>query len=110
MRRLGIFILGISTLFVASMGGERAVLRANAKEGNQIVYVGGMPAGFTLKTEGAQVIGTCEVITDGGACMPAREAGMRANDTILKVNNIKIESIAQLNEIINKSKGNCLKF
>ena len=110
MRRLGIFILGISTLFAASIGGERAVLRASAKEGNQIVYVGGMPAGFTLKTEGAQVIGTCEVVTDDGACMPAREAGMRANDTILKVNSIKIESIAQLNEIINKSKGKCLKF
>lgn len=111
MRKLGIFIFALSTLFVGTMGG-RSVFHANAEENKQgqIVYVGGMSAGFTLKTEGAQVIGTCEVTTEDGVCMPARDAGVRANDTILKVNEIKIESITQLNEIINKSKGNALKF
>ena len=111
MRKLGIFIFALSTLFVGAIGG-RSTLHASADANKQgkIVYVGGMSAGFTLKTEGAQVIGTCEVTTDDGTCRPARDAGVRANDTIMKVNNIKIESITQLNEIINKSKGNPLDF
>ena len=111
MRKLGIFIFALSTLFVGAIGG-RSTLHASADANKQekIVYVGGMSAGFTLKTEGAQVIGTCEVTTDDGTCRPARDAGVRANDTIMKVNNIKIESITQLNEIINKSKGNPLHF
>lgn len=110
MRKLGIFIFALSTLFAGNISARSFQASAAEHKQGQIVYVGGMSAGFTLKTEGAQVIGTCEVSTDDGACMPARDAGMRANDTILKVNNIKIESITQLNEIINKSKGNALEF
>lgn len=111
MRKLGIFIFALSTLFVGAIGGRSTIhASADANKQGKIVYVGGMSAGFTLKTEGAQVIGTCEVTTDDGTCRPARDAGVRANDTIMKVNNIKIESITQLNEIINKSKGNPLNF
>ncbi|MBE7100588.1 MAG: SpoIVB peptidase [Clostridiales bacterium] len=111
MRKLGIFIFALSTLFVGVIGGRSTIhASADANKQEKIVYVGGMSAGFTLKTEGAQVIGTCEVTTDDGTCRPARDAGVRANDTIMKVNNIKIESITQLNEIINKSKGNPLHF
>ena len=31
------------------------------------VYIGGMPAGFTLGMDGAQVVGICEVLTESGA-------------------------------------------
>ena len=111
MRKLGIFIFTLSTLFVG-MASRQPITLASADSTKQekVVYVGGMSAGFTLKTEGAQVIGTCEVATNDGVCRPARDAGVRANDTIMKVNGIKIESITQLNEIINKSKGNSMNF
>ena len=52
MRKLGIFIFALSTLFVGAIGG-RSTLHASADANKQgkIVYVGGMSAGFTLKTE-----------------------------------------------------------
>ena len=56
------------------------------------VYVGGMPAGFTLGMDGAQVVGICEVLTESGASCPAREAGLEVGDVIVAFNGIKITS------------------
>ena len=55
MRRLSAFLLGIFLSFGAAAGGIGVTVTAGA-EGRQ-VYVGGMPAGFTLSAGGAQVIG-----------------------------------------------------
>lgn len=107
MRKLSILFFGAVVSCVAAIGGIKGMetTEAVAAPQEQIVYVGGMSAGFTLKTGGAQVIGTCEVITENGVCAPALDAGLRAGDVIYKVEGITIESIAQLNEIVNKSNG-----
>ena len=42
------------------------------------VYLGGMPAGFTLGMDGAQIVGFCEVLTKEGTRSPAKEAGLEA--------------------------------
>ncbi len=109
MRKLGIFVLGASLALTASLPINNAVT-ANASEIERKVYVGGMSAGFTLKTGGAQVIGISEVLTDNGLYSPAGKAGVRAGDIIYKVENIRIESIEDLNEIVGKSKGRDLNF
>ncbi len=109
MRKLGIFILGatfsLSFTFCAS---EK--LTARGEEAGKLVYIGGMSAGFTLKTGGAQVIGLSEIATENGGRSPASKAGLRAGDIIYKVNGIKVETIADLNEIVNKSQGKALIF
>ena len=60
-----------SFVFIANNTHE---VTASAAE--QTVYIGGMSAGFTLKTEGAQIIGLSEVITDSGVSSPAAMAMM----------------------------------
>ncbi len=108
MRKLGIFVLGASlSLAFVFCGNEKIIAKA---EEERTVYVGGMSAGFTLKTGGAQIIGMSEVLTETGSKAPASGAGLRTGDTIYKVDGIKIQSITDLNEIVNKSKGKSLLF
>lgn len=113
MRKSGIFVIGAAMSLLCFCGGRGAkdiitVSAASATE--KTVYVGGMSAGFTLKTGAAQVIGTCEVITENGFCAPAAKAGVRAGDNIRKAGGIPINTVTELNEVINASKGKCLDF
>ena len=107
MRKLSIFVLGASLSFGFVFGGFQ-VREANADE--RIVYVGGMSAGFTLKSGEAQIVGLCEVITENGVISPAVNAGLRTGDRIVKVAGIRVETIEELNEIVNKSQGKALAF
>ena len=102
MRKSGIFIFGAALSFAFTFG-SYGVIRAQAEE--RTVYVGGMSAGFTLKTGGAQLIGTCEVISENGASCPAQNAKLRAGDCIYKAAGIKVDSVSELNEIVNKTQG-----
>ena len=110
MRRLGVFLLG----FFLSLGGicinkEIVKVKAATENAGVDVYVGGMPAGFTLSMGGTQVLGFCDVITDQGKSSPAMEAGIRAGDLIVSANGVNIETIASLNEVLAKNCENPLK-
>lgn len=102
MRKLSLFFMGVTMACACLYGGNLTVI---ASAEMQTVYVGGMSAGFTLKTNGAQVIGLSEVITANGSFSPASQAGIRVGDIIRKIGGIRVETIAELNEIIDKSKG-----
>lgn len=102
MRKLGVFVLG-AALSATFLFCNTPTVTGVAEETN--VYIGGMSAGFTLKTGGTQIIGMCEVISENGVSSPALDAGLRAGDTIVKIAGIRIESIQELNEIVNKSQG-----
>lgn len=106
MRRLSIFFAGAILSFAFIYSGNP---RIEASADSPIVYVGGMSAGFTLQTDGVQIIGICEVATENGNVSPASKAGIRSGDTIVKIGGIRIKSIAELNEIVNKSKGKSLE-
>ena len=69
------------------------------------VYVGGMPAGFTLGMGGAQVVGICEVLTENGAACPAREAGLEVGDVIVAFNGIKISSAEDIGSALSCCNG-----
>ncbi|MBQ8658572.1 MAG: PDZ domain-containing protein [Clostridia bacterium] len=103
MRRVSTFLIGI----VATAGfafSNANLVSASAQEHIYEVYVGGMPAGFTLSAGGAQIIGVCEVMTEAGPVSPASKAGIRAGDIIFKVAGIEVNSVGELNEILNKNK------
>lgn len=110
MRKSGIFFIGAALSIGIFCGNNAAKDIVCVSAAEKTVYVGGMSAGFTLKTGAAQVIGTCEVITENGFCAPAARAGLRAGDTIKKVGGINVETVTELNEIINESKGKSLIF
>lgn len=110
MRRLGVFLLG----FFLSLGGicinkEIVKVKAATENAGVDVYVGGMPAGFTLSMGGTQVLGFCDVITEKGKCSPAVEAGLRAGDLIVSANGIQIETITAFNEVLAKNGEKPLK-
>ena len=69
------------------------------------VYIGGMPAGFTLGLGGAQIVGICEVLTEDGAVCPARDAGISVGDIIYTLNGVRIESAADIDKVLETSKG-----
>ncbi len=69
------------------------------------VYIGGMPAGFTLGMGGAQVVGICEVLTENGAACPAREAGLEVGDVIIAFNGIKISSAEDIGSALSCCNG-----
>ena len=93
-----IVLLSVLLLFASQLG---TICGAAATE----VYVGGMPAGFTLGMGGAQVVGICEVLTEGGTACPAREAGIEVGDIIVSFNGITISSAEDIGNALACSNG-----
>lgn len=107
MRKLGVFFMGVVCSF-AFIYRTSNVFTVSAESAT--VYVGGMSAGFTLKTDGAQIIGLSEVITENGTFSPALQAGIKTGDVIRKAGGIRVHGVNDLNEIVNKSKGKELVY
>lgn len=102
MRKISAFLLSIFASFLLIFPITGVPVRATAENG-RFLYVGGMPAGFTLSAGGAQVIGICDVIGEDITLSPAKEAGIRSGDVITSALGVKIETIADLNSIIAKN-------
>ena len=69
------------------------------------VYIGGMPAGFTLGMDGAQIVGFCEVLTKEGTRSPAKEAGLEAGDLILSFGGMRVTTVADIDAAIRAGGG-----
>lgn len=107
MRKLGVFLLGAFLCVGAAVSFNQEMITVAAD--TKVVCIGGMPAGFTLSAGGLQVLGFCDVTTDTKKSSPASEAGIRAGDLIVEGNGIKVETIAQFNEILSKNGEKPLK-
>lgn len=68
------------------------------------VFLGGTPIGIVIKSDSLIVAEFVDVIADDGSYSPALRAGLQKGDMILKVDGIKIENIAQLNDIVINAK------
>ena len=64
----------------------------------ETVYIGGMPAGFTLGLGGAQVVGICEVLSEEGPVSPARDAGIRTGDLIVSIGGMRITTAEEIDK------------
>lgn len=100
MRKFKFSSLLILLIFIIAFAvvGAPIGVSADSKE----VYIGGIPAGFTLGLGGAQVVGICEVLTVEGTKCPAKEAEIYVGDIILTLNGISIESAQDLDAILAK--------
>ena len=76
---------------------------ASAYAQTESLYLGGFPAGFVLNTKNVEVIGLCEVLTDGGISSPARDAGIRTGDIIEAINGEKVTKTSDINDIISRN-------
>lgn len=66
---------------------------------------GGMAFGVKFFTEGAIVLGTTGVNTASGVVSPAKDAGLRAGDIIIRAGGSVFESASELTDIISGSGG-----
>ncbi len=64
------------------------------------IYLGGTPAGFTLATNGVEIVGLSDVITDKGVESPAKNADLRVGDFIVSINDVKILSFSDIEKAI----------
>ena len=105
MRKTFHYILGMTVSVVAGLGfSVRPFFYTTAAAESKEVYIGGVTAGFSLSTGGAQVIGLCDVVTDQGACSPAKIGGIQPGDLLKKAAGIRISKIGDLNEVLSKNK------
>ena len=73
---------------------------ASAARCGDDVYLGGMPAGFTLGIGGVQVVGICEVLSENGVVNPAKDAGLSVGDVIVSLGGIKVSSAAEIDGVL----------
>lgn len=66
---------------------------------------GGMPFGVKFFTEGVLVVGVTDVETPTGIASPAKEAGVKTGDVVLKVGGTEVDGVEKLSELIGKSGG-----
>ena len=76
------------------------MLTVPAEESRREVILGGVPFGLTMYTNGVLVVNV-----DENDASPAKEAGVKANDIITRVNGEEISSNEQLKKIITSSEG-----
>ena len=76
---------------------------AYANESEDCVYLGGMTAGFSLFTRGAEIVGVCDVLTENGLCSPSKEIGIKEGDLLLKLDDKQINNALDIkNYLSNK--------
>lgn len=72
------------------------------------VVVSGDSFGIKIFTKGVMVVGMSDVKTKDGNINPAKAAGLKIGDIILKADGKTVSSNEQLSEIFNNAKGNSI--
>lgn len=72
---------------------------------NDTVCLGGMPFGVRLYSEGISVVGFSDVDTECGAKNPGAAAGIRENDVIISVDQVKTDTVEDFISVIEGSNG-----
>ena len=65
------------------------------------VYVGGETVGFNLQSDGVICVGSNAVATENGTKEPIKDSGLMEGDAILKIEDIEIDNIEDIDTIIN---------
>ena len=68
-------------------------------------YLVGNVLGFTIKTEGATVVGTCDVITSSGLVSPCKNAGIKVGDVIYSMGNATVNSAHDVSNVLSSYDG-----
>ncbi len=74
------------------------------------VYLGGMPAGFTLSTNGVYVVGVCDVVTLNGIKSPAKDAGLEVGDLIKKLDGSDVKNVSDIEGAIKDKEMSQIEF
>ena len=98
------FLFLIISLFVLSLSFSFNNVTYSAYANESFYYLGGMPAGFSLSTKGAYVLGLTDVITENGIKCPAKSANIFPNDTILSIDGEEVSNSADIEKTLTNDK------
>ncbi len=87
-----------------------AVPTVRAASAPSTVYLGGMPFGVKLHTQGVLVVGVSEVEGATGRANPAYAAGIRPKDVITHINDTEVNTVAAVTHHIEEGGGKPLRF
>ena len=76
-----------------------------AKADENWLYLGGFPAGFTIKSKGADIVGLSDVICESGVCSPAKNAGVLVGDRLLNIDSVEISTAKDIELALKNNKG-----
>ncbi len=102
MRAFSFFLIVVFLFLSASLGisATTSPTAGSEKYQNLKLTVGGVPFGVKFITEGVLIVGMSDVPTKDGAKNPAREAGLRIGDRIVKLGGQTILGASELGEIV----------
>ena len=95
-----IVLIFVAVLLFSPLVGNKAYASG------EFLYLGGIPAGFTIKTNGSTVIGLNDVVTEKGVESPARTNDIRVGDVILSVGGNPVSNVQSIAEAIKNCCGN----
>lgn len=98
IKRIVVVLLSLTVLFSIYFN------RNSAYAEHDFLYLGGIPAGFTIKTKGITVIGLSDIVTKDGIFSPAKNADIRVGDVILTLNDESVNGSASIGKLL-KNKG-----
>ena len=76
----------------------------------QMVAACGNPFGIKMFTEGVMVVGLSDMDTESGTINPARNAGIKIGDVVMRIDGKEVYSNEQVGEIVEASGGKPLKI
>lgn len=82
----------------------------NAEDTSNYVYLGGDAFGLKMFTKGCMVINLESFKSDNGNVNPAKESGLKINDNIIYVEDVKIDNNETLEDVIENCDGEDLDF
>ena len=71
----------------------------------ETVFIGGFPAGFIINSQGAEVVGICEVYSEQGILSPSRAAGLKVGDLVTGLNGSKVNAASDIEKALRGFKG-----
>ena len=65
----------------------------------------GRAVGIKLYSDGVVVVGTSEIVTDGGKVNPAKACGLREGDVITQINATEVDTIEEVSALLQEAGG-----
>ncbi|MDE5605372.1 MAG: SpoIVB peptidase [Eubacterium sp.] len=97
--------VGINTAELKFLGIIPVKNQKIVKSETKSVYVSGEPFGIKLYTDGVIVVGTKDINVDGKTVNPSKDAGIEVGDVIISINNKRVYSSDEVEEILNDNNG-----
>ena len=104
MKRKSLFCVFMSIIFCFSIFVYNSYL---VTADNEKIYLGGIPAGFSIQTRGAHIVGLCDVVTKNGVESPSKDAEFQVGDVIIAIDGVQTNSALDIENNV-KGKNNII--